>query len=112
MAFTNESQKFARGVLYTALVSLVHRNPWLGVSKAIKKLPANIDVSATAKIVAPITDKVLNIPRSKATTLIRLVVMFIAALPSKRHIQPYVRSLFLSTVCYPFALLCLPSLYN
>jgi hypothetical protein len=62
-SFTNESRKFSRDVLYKVLLKVAYRNPDVDLSGAFKSLPQNTDVIATDKIVAPIADKVLLVPR-------------------------------------------------
>jgi hypothetical protein len=59
----NESRKLCRGVLQRLLVKIAYRNPGVDFSNIFKKLPKEYDPAPLEALVAPILEKVDNIPR-------------------------------------------------
>jgi hypothetical protein len=59
----NESRKLCRGVLQKLLVKIAYRNPGVDFSNIFKKLPKGYDPAPLEALVAPILEKVDNIPR-------------------------------------------------
>jgi hypothetical protein len=62
-SFANKSWKFGRDVLYKVLVKVAYRNPDVDLFGVFKTLLQNTDITATNKVIAPIADKVLLVPR-------------------------------------------------
>jgi hypothetical protein len=57
-AFTRESRKLAKDVLFKVPVKIVHRNPGVDISKFFKSLLKGTDTSGAEELVAPIADKI------------------------------------------------------
>ena len=61
--FANGSWKFSRDAIFTVLLNFALRQPDVDLSDAFRKLPAGTDTSTAVKVVGPLADKVLRVPR-------------------------------------------------
>jgi hypothetical protein len=61
----SESRKLCEGVLSKVLVKIAYRYPDVDLSKAFKNLPKGADTKAAEELVAPLVNKVSQIPRSE-----------------------------------------------
>jgi hypothetical protein len=65
ISITNESRRLCRDVLFKMLRKVVYRNPSIDLSKVFVSLPKGADTKAIDVLVAPITDRVSQIPREE-----------------------------------------------
>ena len=61
----NESRRLCRDVLFKMLRKVVYQNPSIDLSKVFVSLPKEADTRAIDELVAPIADRVSQIPRKE-----------------------------------------------